>query len=787
MPTMPASSGGDGLADPSAADLCAANGTTVLTSTAAQADTPAPQVGQSIAPQIDPVSLRAVPIPSADIAISVPTGAVATGHAADVLNAMGGAEVRGLVSRILTPAAAASAEHAAEATRAQSTEKQLSDIQARTATQQQAQQTSADQEIQQEHARWSAHRTEIADTHTADIRSIAGQAKTEISQTAAAAKSQAAQASKPGTTESAPASEGAWDRIKKGAAAVGGAVKDAASTVVSVVGGILAAARSKIDGLINRLVDTVRQRITTAVNAIREGAARAWAAMRSVLARAQQVITQLAQAAIAAAKHLRDTVAAALAHTWQRLMAAAKSAFAAASGIVGKLGTALAKIKEILKLLDNPLLKFLIEAAGNVQEKIMGPLAAKVAPLVGKVPVEARALLGRHAAQPQSQPTLAVQREPDASGQAAGDFSTAVDHQMSDDFGYFTSNWLMVLLATLSEVLWPVKLFTEEAPGLWHECVGLVTPDAGLDRADHILGVVRRLTNMINGLLATLGVWAMLLSLVAPPLEFFTVGAYYAVSVTMIQVDIVVALAQLLKYMYSGSRAGITKNDQSRYAHMYSATAVGAVVTAVMVLLGMAASRYGARFKGLLREKPPKPVEEKPVTPHEDNPVTVPKVTTVPNWDGKPCPPDVHGHSGFHGSDLTPEQVKANGFGKGGDMDVRRHILGKSEGGDAYMGTSTLNGPHGEGGGAADWGEYVYKISGADGWDCNKLWQTNEGGAGLGRGGESPTRGEGEISVRRDVPWENIEGWYQPSERMGRKVPGEMIPNPDFGKVPSSK
>lgn len=102
-----------------------------------------------------------------------------------------------------------------------------------------------------------------------------------------------------------------------------------------------------------------------------------------------------------------------------------------------------------------------------------------------------------------------------------------------------------------------------------------------------------------------------------PVAEFFTVGTYYAVSLTMIQVDLGLALAQMLKDWYSGSRPGISAGDQSRYARMYSSTAVSALLMAALVAIGVIASRFAARFRASLPKgvvdtetKPPVPGEK---------------------------------------------------------------------------------------------------------------------------------------------------------------------------------
>ena len=396
-----------------------------------------------------------------------------------------------------------------------------------------------------------------------------------------------------------------------------GAVKSAVTAVGGAIAGIIAAARSRVTGLLTQLASAVRQRVSAAVTALRAGAARVWGAIRAAVDRAQQAITRLARAAIDAAQRLWAAVAARLKQSWDRLVAAAKSAFAAAVDVARKIGAALAKIKEILKLLASPLVKFIIDAYGDVQKKIVDPLLAKAAPLVGKVPGMAKDMVHQQSAAPTAQPTVPLQRQPTTTAPAV-DFSATVDRQMSADAAYFKENWLMTLGHVISQLIWPTAIFTEEFPGLWEELKGVWEPAPGLDRLDHFLGIARRLTNIVNGALAFIGIWAALIALAGGPVaEFVTVGTYYAVSLVMIQVDIGLALAQLLKYWYSGTRAGVTPDSVSQYARMYSATGIGAIVTAVLVVLGMVASRYANKLKALLPKKPVEPVEKASVPPEE--------------------------------------------------------------------------------------------------------------------------------------------------------------------------
>ena len=392
-----------------------------------------------------------------------------------------------------------------------------------------------------------------------------------------------------------------WDRVKRGASAVAGAVKGAVAAVGGTIASIVAAARSRVEGLLTWLASAVRERVSAAVAALRAGAARAWGAMRAAVDRARETITRLARAAMDAARRLWAAVAARLKQTWDRLVAAAKAAFAAAVDVARKIAAALAKVREILKLLGSPLVRFIIDAYQDVRKKIVDPLVAKASPLVGKVPGMAANLVRQQTAAPGVQPTVPLQREPSTTATGAVDFSATVDSQMTADAASFADHWLLTLVNVISQLIWPTGIFTDELPGLWEEIKGIWSPAPGLDRLDHLLGIARRITNITNGILAFVGIWAALIAMAGGPVaEFVTLGTYYAVSVAMIEVDLGLALAQLLKYWYSGTRPGASVADVSQYARLYAKTGIGAIVTAVLVVLGMVASRFANRIKALL-------------------------------------------------------------------------------------------------------------------------------------------------------------------------------------------
>jgi hypothetical protein len=616
--------GGD--PDPGAADQWAEGGTAAVHRAAAEGAAPAPRPGAALSPDVAPVALPEVTLPAVGTVGTAPAGpAPANAQEAAALNAAAGAPVHQLVGRLLAPASAAGAAHRAEAAQARAaTQTEIADLGTDASARQQAVRASADQEVQHEHALWTTSRETIVREHTAGISSIAGGTKTEISRTVAQADAQAAAQHAAEGGDSASRG-GLWDRFKRGASAVAGAVKGAASAVGGAVAGIVAAARSHVTGLLTRLASTVRERVSAAVATLRATATRVWRAMRAAADRAREAITRLARAAMDAARRLWTAVAARLKQSWGRLLAAAKSAFAAAVEVVRKIGAALTKIKEILKLLASPLVRFIIDAYGDVRKKIVDPLVAKAAPLLGKVPGTAADLVRQQSGTPGVQPRIPLQRAPSTTETAAVDFSAAVDSQVKADAASFSDHWLLTLVNVISQLIWPTGIFTEEFPGLWEELKGVWSPAPGLDRLDHFLGIARRLTNIVNGALAFIGIWAALIAMAGGPVaEFVTVGTYYAVSMAMIQVDLGLALAQLLKYWLSGTRGGATTAEVSQYARMYAKTGIGAVVTAVLVVLGMVASRFANRIKALLPERPVEPVrkgaaprEEKPAVPEE--------------------------------------------------------------------------------------------------------------------------------------------------------------------------
>ena len=135
--------------------------------------------------------------------------------------------------------------------------------------------------------------------------------------------------------------------------------------------------------------------------------------------------------------------------------------------------------------------------------------------------------------------------------------------------------------------------------------------------------------------------------------------------------------------------------------------------------------------------------------------------TGVPNFKGKPISPTSTSYSGFHGSGISPEELRsAGGFqASGSNMDLYEHILAKGEA-SAYRGTTRFPmSPTGEGG-AAHWvgeGGWVYEIEAGEAWDTAQIWEQNQNLM----TGAHPTRGEFEVAIRGTQPWGKIKGWYK--------------------------
>lgn len=149
----------------------------------------------------------------------------------------------------------------------------------------------------------------------------------------------------------------------------------------------------------------------------------------------------------------------------------------------------------------------------------------------------------------------------------------------------------------LAILLW-FPMIVEEGPKLWEECKGIVTGGGGVDRLDHVLGVLRHLINIVAGTLATVGVWAMLFAWAGTPIaEAATVAAYVSVSMAVLAADVALAVAEMGKAWYSATRPGIAARTRDRYLEMFTGSLISTTIVGIMAALGVIASRLAKAFK----------------------------------------------------------------------------------------------------------------------------------------------------------------------------------------------
>ncbi len=150
------------------------------------------------------------------------------------------------------------------------------------------------------------------------------------------------------------------------------------------------------------------------------------------------------------------------------------------------------------------------------------------------------------------------------------------------------------------------------------------------------------------------------------------------------------------------------------------------------------------------------------------------KAATGVNFNGRPVVPTFQNFVGWTGTDLSPEALQGSGGfrASGTNTDLYQHIIAKGE-------PSALGGPPG-----FPWtprveeervigGDYVHEIEAGEAWDTEKIWQENQT---VATGGH-PLRGEYEIAIRGDVPWERVKGWRQVDERgpAGKRALGQYV------------
>jgi hypothetical protein len=589
--------------------------------------------------------------------------------------------LRETTAQFLAPVTAADRSHAKEVANAkQSTAASLDQLDADTKRKQIAVGADADRQVVDLHSGWISERASVAGTHKAWIEEQSDQSRQEAQQTiteanrAAKAKADEAEKSQP---DGEGKSTGWWDKIKAAGKAVAGAIKDVASSVIAVVASIIDSARQKIVGIIKRLGDAIKKRIDAALQAIAAATRRAWDAIGAALKQAQALVARLAAAAADLARKLWASVKARLAAAWDLLSRAIKTAFEAAKAVVKKIASSLATLKEILKLLKSGMLQKLFEAAKD-PKKLAQPIVDKAEPLAGQVPAKADQLAsekghqaGTSVAASSSPQRTILQRQSAAPEKSVGEqaaelilegrikegelnvpapapgegFWSGVWRHLKAAGNHFLQNWKTTLISLVYSLLLFYPVLLQEGPKLWEECKGVIFGGGGVDRFDHILGVLRHLVNIVAGLVATTGIWALIIGAFTGPGEAFVVGAYETISLGVIGADVALGLAEMGKAWYSATREGISAKTRETYLSMFSSSAISTAITIILVILGAIASRLAKAFKAWrageagepVKGTGEKPTEREPTKPSQKIPDDPNKLVicrvcdTVPN------------------------------------------------------------------------------------------------------------------------------------------------------------
>ncbi len=201
---------------------------------------------------------------------------------------------------------------------------------------------------------------------------------------------------------------------------------------------------------------------------------------------------------------------------------------------------------------------------------------------------------------------------------------------------HFLQNWVTTLINLVYSLLLFYPVLLQEGPKLWEECKGVIYGGGGVDRFDHVLGVLRHLVNIIAGLVATTGIWAFIIALLFPPAEIVVVPAYVAISAGVIAADIVVGLAEMGKAWYSATRDGISAKTRETYLSMFSSSAISTAITIILVSIGAIASRLAKAFKawragGADAGESVKPTGEKPKETDPAGQKEAPKISDNPD------------------------------------------------------------------------------------------------------------------------------------------------------------
>jgi len=514
------------------------------------------------------------------------------------------------------------------------------------------------------------------------------------------AKAEADAAAKKKEEEGKPRSW--WDRVKGAVSdafsAIRGAitaifdklravVKGIIDTAKKAVHALIEAARSAIVAMISAFGTFLKGLVTIALAAFPNAAAKARAWIDDRVKAATNAVNRAATALESAARAILDRIAQGIDAALDILQAAVLAAIDVLENVALlplKIASALATFWEILKILRSGALEKLFDAAKD-PKKLAQPIVDKVEPLASQVPVKANqlALEKSHAAPAQagsSPGRTIVQRQsatPEKSvGEQAGElilegrikegeldvpspapgegFWGGVWRHLKAAGNHFLQNWKTTVINLAYSLLLFYPVLLQEGPKLWEECKGVIFGGGGVDRFDHVLGVLRHLVNIVAGLVATAGIWAFIIGAFTGPGEAIVAGAYETISLGVIGADVALGLAEMGKAWYSATREGISAKTRETYLSMFSSSAISTAIVIILVILGAIASRLAKAFKAYRAgaaeaservkgagEKPKEtePTESKPAQKITDNPdklVICRVCDTVPN-----VPPDL--------------------------------------------------------------------------------------------------------------------------------------------------
>ncbi len=562
-----------------------------------------PSTADLIHPAGTPPVLPTLDVPAAPAVAQPPASSRAAGAERSALNASMNTEVHALTSQALAPALAASTTHQSEVAAARSgAEESVAAAEADSTGRQRDAAALADAEVRDLHAGWLQDKATVLTSSQSHIQSEAGQTRSEANRTMdeARTKAEAETAKQQGDTAQPDPGPGLWDRVKAAGSRAVSAVGHVAAGAVSLVSGIFQAAKQRVASLVTRLGQAIRERVDAAVRALTEGVRRVSTAISGAIRRGREVVSGLAAALATTALGIWQAAGRLLGQLWSRLTAVVGRALAAMAAVARRIGDALGKVRQILKLLDNKLLSFMAETVGNPEEKVGRPIVALAAPGAARVPAKAEGV-GLDMAQggpAAAQASVPVQRDVPP-GPAGETFWGGVKRHAKAAGNAFLEHWAMNLLKIVVGILaFPVTA-CRELPALWHELVGIFQPEpGGGDRLDHLLGVLRQVVNIAGVLVAGVGVWALLFGLAFPAAEPFLGGGYLAISMGVLAADAIVATAQLTKSYVSASRAS-SPEERELYLGTFSGSLIGAAITAVMVAIGAAATWLAKVFRGV--------------------------------------------------------------------------------------------------------------------------------------------------------------------------------------------